>query len=220
MTLHSPVVKGLIVRNAAKGRQTKGTSRKENWNIFLTNNFQFHYMGDKIVSDSQVILSPDRIPVLSKATATGFHQSVRQLIYDTGNGLFEYVETVKFMAALNDQIFGNSSSKIEPDKEFINYLREQITQNGEKSIYKSQRGVKFENAETGTSYDFSKCADPILAELEAHEAEAREAVKARREFLKNVPAEGLEILQGDELIKIFPPSKSSKSSVKVSLPKG
>jgi hypothetical protein len=45
-------------------------------------------------------------------------------------------------------------------------------------------------------------------------------VKARKEFLKTVPLSGLEILTKDgELVTVYPPAKSSKSSFKVSLPK-
>jgi hypothetical protein len=171
------------------------------------------------VENSQIILSPDNIPVLSKQNAATFHHLAKQRIYDTGNGLFEYIETVNFFAALKDRITGNSSSKIEPDKDFVEYVREQIKLNGEKDVFKSLRGVKFEVAETGTSYDFTICGDPTLVELEEAAKVAAEKLKERKEFLKKVPAEGTDLLIGDELVKVFPPAKSSKSSFKVTLPK-
>lgn len=168
--------------------------------------------------NNQLILSPDNIPVLSKENAATFHSLAKQKIFDTGNGLFEYIETVKFMAQINDRIFGNSSSKIEPDKEFIDYARAEIKRNGEKEIFKTFRGVKFENAETGTSYDFSKCNDPVLVELEEKAKELAESVKARKEFLKTIKVSE-NILIGDEVVTVYPPAKSSKSSFKVSLPR-
>jgi hypothetical protein len=167
---------------------------------------------------NQLILSPDNIPILSKENAFTFHLLAKQKIYDTGNGLFEYIETVKFFAQVNDRIFGNSSSKIEPDKEFIDYVREQVKMNGEKEKFTSGRGVKFENAETGTSYDFSNCNDPILVEMEEKAKAFAEQVKARKEFLKTIDG-SVNVLIGDEVVTVYPPSKSSKSSFKVSLPK-
>jgi hypothetical protein len=167
---------------------------------------------------NQLILSPDNIPVLSKQNAATFHQLAKQKIYDTGNGLFEYIETVKFFAQVNDRIFGNTSSKIEPDKEFVDYAREEIKRNGEKEKFTSARGVKFENAETGTSYDFSNCNDPALIELEEKAKAFAEQVKARKEFLKTIDG-SMDLLIGDEVVKVYPPAKTSKSSFKVSLPK-
>jgi hypothetical protein len=167
---------------------------------------------------NQLILSPDNIPVLSKQNAATFHQLAKQKIYDTGNGLFEYIETVKFFAQVNDRIFGNSSSKIEPDKEFVDYCREQIKINGEKEKFTTGRGVKFENAETGTNYDFSNCNDPVLVELEEKAKAFAEQVKTRKEFLKTID-KSMDILIGDEVVAVYPPVKTSKSSFKVSLPK-
>lgn len=170
--------------------------------------------------DNQLILAPDNIPVLSKQNAATFHQMAKERIYENG-GAFEYVEMIKFCSLLDKQINGDSASKIEADKEFISYLRDEIERNGEKGKYTTGRGVKFEIAETGSSYDFSKCDDPVLVELEEKAKEAADAVKSRKEFLKTIPLSGLDtIIEGTgEVVKLFPPSKSSKSSFKVSLPK-
>lgn len=170
----------------------------------------------------EIILTPDHIPVLSKQNAATFHQQAKERIFDNG-GAFEYIETIKFFAALDKEINGDSQTKKEPDKEFIEYLREEIIKQGsggDKAEFKTARGVKFTLAEVGTAYDFSKCNDPELVELEAKAKEANEALKQRKEFLKTVPPSGLDIITKDgEAIKIYPPAKSSKSSFKVSLPK-
>ena len=167
-----------------------------------------------------MILAPDNIPVLSKENAATFHQLAKQRIFEQG-GAFEYIETVKFFAALDKQINGDTASKIEADKEFISYLRDEIERNGEKGKYVTARGVKFEVAETGSSYDFSQCNDSELADLEQKAKEAADALKARKEFLKTVPTSGIEMLDRatGEMVTVYPPSKSSKSSFKVSLPK-
>lgn len=170
----------------------------------------------------ELILSPDHIPVLSKANAKTFHEMAKERIYEHG-GAFEYVETIKFFAALDKQINGDSNAKIEPDKEFIDYLRDEIKKQGnggDKAEYKTERGVKFTLAEVGTAYDFSQCDDLKLLELETAAKEANDAVKVRKEFLKTIPPSGMDIITEDgEVAKIWPPSKSSKSSFKISLPK-
>jgi hypothetical protein len=170
---------------------------------------------------NQIMLSPDNVPVLSKTNAQTFHQMVKQRIYESGNGLFEYVETVKFMASLDKQINGDSASKIDPDTEFIAYVRDQIKLNSDKDNFTSQRGVKFTIAETGTSYDFSRCADPVLIELEEQEKRIKEDIKQRKDFLKTIPPTGMimTVKETGETVEIFPPTKTSKSSFKVSLPK-
>ncbi|MBK8775561.1 MAG: hypothetical protein IPM10_12280 [Chitinophagaceae bacterium] len=81
---------------------------------------------------NDLILSPENIPSSFKAKTATFHRQVKERIFETGTGLFEYVEAVKFFAALDKQISGDSNRKIEPDKEFIDYIREQIRLNGEK----------------------------------------------------------------------------------------
>lgn len=171
---------------------------------------------------NEIILSPDNIPVLSKTNAATFHAQAKERIFDNG-GAFEYVEVIKFFSALDKQITGDSASKIEPDKEFIDYLREEIRKHGnggDKAEYKTLRGVKFTLAETGTAYNFSMCNDPELSEMEKQEAEIKEKVKARKEFLKTIPVKGIDIITSDgEAIKIYPPSKTSKSSFKIQLPK-
>lgn len=170
----------------------------------------------------EIILSPDHIPVLSKANAKTFHETAKARIFEHG-GVFEYLETIKFFSKLNDIVFGNSGAKIEPDKEFVEYAREEIQKQGnggDKAEFKTLRGVKFTLAETGTSYCFDQCNDPELLELEELSSFYANKVKERKEFLKTVSVSGLDILTKEgEVIKIYPPSKSSKSSFKVSLPR-
>lgn len=173
-------------------------------------------------TDYELILTPDNIPVLSKQNAATFHAKAKERIYEQG-GAFEYIEVIKFFAALDKEINGDSSSKKEPDKEFIEYLREEIAKQGnggDKAEFKTERGVKFTLAEVGSSYDFSQCGDQELYDLELAATNAANEVKKRKEFLKTVPVAGLEILTKDgELVTIYPPAKSSRSSFKVSLPR-
>jgi hypothetical protein len=170
----------------------------------------------------EIVLTPDHIPVLSKQNAATFHKQAKERIYEQG-GAFEYIEVIKFFAALDKQISGDKQAKIEEDKEFIDYLRDEIKKQGnggDNAEFKTERGVKFTLAEVGTSYNFSQCNDQELCDLEKIADSAVASVKARKEFLKTVPLSGLEILTKDgELVTVYPPAKSSKSSFKVSLPK-
>jgi hypothetical protein len=170
----------------------------------------------------QVELRPDNILVISKQNARTFHAHVKERIKENGYGLFEYVETIKFFEKLAKVISGDSSSKNPDEKsgdtEFKDMIREEIKKyNG---TYTTPRGVKFEMAETGTKYDFSKCGDSELPVLEVQAAEINALIKKRQEFLKTLPASGIDIITSDgEAIKIYPPSKTSTSSYKATLAK-
>lgn len=169
----------------------------------------------------EIILSPDNILVLSKSGVRDFHETVKARIKDTGYGLLEYLEVIKFFEKLKEVISGNSQAKDpeerEGDKEIKDMVREEVAKYNGK--YTSPRGVKFENAEVGTKYNFSQCGDSILVRLEAEAKAAADALKERQEFLKKVPTAGMEIRNDDELVMIYPPSKSSTSSYKITLPK-
>jgi len=166
----------------------------------------------------EIILSPGSIVTLSKTNAAAFHAQMKDMIKDTGYGLFEYVEVLKFFEKVKEQISGSSQSGIPEDKEFTSMVRDEVAKWGKAAT--TERGVKIELAETGSTYDFSKCADPELTKLEAEAEAASAKVKARKEFLKGVSSRGLEVLcEGGEVVTIYPPAKSSKSSYKVTLPK-
>src|SRR6186713_2234843 len=45
----------------------------------------------------EIILSPGSIVTLSKTNAAAFHAQMKDMIKDTGYGLFEYVEVLKFL---------------------------------------------------------------------------------------------------------------------------
>ena len=79
--------------------------------------------------------------------------------------------------------------------------------------------AKFEIKEVGVKYDFSQCSDPVLAELEAKASEVSEKLKARQSFLKTVPLSGVTVVieETGETATVYPPAKSSTTSVSVTL---
>jgi len=105
--------------------------------------------------------------------------------------------------------------ELKTKKEYIEYLRSEVEKYGKAHITKS--GTKIELAEVGTKYDFSKCGDLKLLELENDLIRLEEKITERKEFLKSLPYGGMEILQGDEILTFTPPNKTSTSSVKVTL---
>lgn len=79
--------------------------------------------------------------------------------------------------------------------------------------------AKFEIKEVGTKYDYSQTGDTLLIELEAKFAELSDQLKARQKFLQTVPASGMTIVieETGETITVYPPAKSSTTSVAVTL---
>lgn len=110
--------------------------------------------------------------------------------------------------------------EVKEDKKYKDYVREEA----EKYPfgYVSKSGAKIECAEVGNSYDFSQCNDPYLPSMESQVIKFADKVKERKEFLKAVPVSGLVITNEEdgETVKIYPPTKSSTSSIKVTLAKG
>jgi len=98
--------------------------------------------------------------------------------------------------------------------DYKNMLLRSAEQHGKKfQLHNAEFSIK----EAGTVYDWSKCEDPELNELLAQEKALKEKIKAKQDFLKTVPASGIEIRFGDELVTVYPPAKSSTTSVSVTL---
>lgn len=76
---------------------------------------------------------------------------------------------------------------------------------------------KVEVKEVGVKYDYSKCDDPIHDQLEMEKERVDGTLKAREKFLQTVPAKGMELKIEDEVVTVYPPSKSSTTSVAITL---
>ena len=76
--------------------------------------------------------------------------------------------------------------------------------------------AKFEVKEMGVKYDYSNCGDPIYNQLAEELAELEKKVKDRQAFLKAVQP-GTELLIEDEVIVLYPPIKTSTTSITVNL---
>lgn len=107
--------------------------------------------------------------------------------------------------------------EIKADTRYLDYARDEIAKYG-KSVTTGS-GTKIELAEVGTKYDYSQCGDPEMDELNNRLNEIKVLLEARQDFLKKLPEKGLEIVRGDEVIWVYPPSKSSTSSIKTTIAK-
>jgi len=108
--------------------------------------------------------------------------------------------------------------EIKSNKEFIESARNEVEKWGKE--YKSSTGTKIELAEVGTKYDYINCNDVQLNKLLTDQEFIEFQIKERQTFLKSLPTEGLETITSEgEVIKLFPPTKTSTSSIKTTLPR-
>lgn len=113
----------------------------------------------------------------------------------------------------------NFVKEVKGNKQYIDFVRDEIAKHGKSANTGS--GTKIELAEVGTKYDFSKCEDPKIIELENKINYLDSELADRKDFLKTVPLSGLIVTDENtgETYKVYPPSKTSTSSYKVTIAK-
>lgn len=156
------------------------------------------------------IISISEYSGLKKAELKEMAEQAVISVLENGNPL----EVAESLSAMEEFI-----KNVRADKRFTEYVREEAGKHGKQ--YTSRSGAKIELAETGTRYDFSVCEDFELQALEIELTGIEEKIKGRKEFLKTVPSSGLLVTNEEtgEIYKVYPPSKSSTSSFKVTLSK-
>jgi len=78
--------------------------------------------------------------------------------------------------------------------------------------------AEFQIKEAGTKYDFTYCGDDYLLEFYTHQEKLKYLIKEREDFLKKVPVSGMQqVTETGEVITLFPPSKTSTTTVAVTL---
>jgi hypothetical protein len=81
-------------------------------------------------------------------------------------------------------------------------------------------GMKVEQKEVGTKYNYENSNDRIYDGLRARFRTLDTDIKDREKWLKSIPATGIDIVTEDgEVVKIMPPIKTSTSSFAVTLNK-
>ena len=77
--------------------------------------------------------------------------------------------------------------------------------------------ARFEVKEMGVKYDYSVCNDPVYNKLKAQLTVLEDEIKAREKYLKAIPTQGVQTLLEDEVLTLYPPAKSSTTSITVNL---
>jgi rRNA maturation endonuclease Nob1 len=109
--------------------------------------------------------------------------------------------------------------EVKSSKQYIDFVREEIQKHGK--VANTASGTKLELSEVGTKYDFSNCNDQLLVDLEMQIDALEAQLSQRKDFLKTVTLSGLIVTNEDtgETYKVYPPSKTSTSSYKVTIAK-
>ncbi len=77
--------------------------------------------------------------------------------------------------------------------------------------------AKFEIKEMSVKYDYSVCNDPIYNSLKIELEALQEKIKAREMVLKSLSPQGLQTLIEDEVVTLYPPNKTSTTTISVNL---
>ena len=79
-------------------------------------------------------------------------------------------------------------------------------------------GAKVELFEAATKYDYSMCNDDEYKYLLVEQEKLKLKIKKREEFLKSIDGKMTLVIEGTgEVVTVFPPTKSSTSSLKITL---
>lgn len=157
-------------------------------------------------------LTTSSIVSLFETTKTERKSFVEDLVSRVVDGQTDVLKThaqVKSMESIIKEINDN--------KEYKECLLDAAAKQGGKSF--ELYNAKFETKEVGVKYDFYKCEDPEMDEMVAEMEKLKEKIKAKESFLKTVALSGC-IITNDvtgETYKVFPPAKSSTTTVAVTL---
>ena len=94
-------------------------------------------------------------------------------------------------------------------------LLSEVEKQGKKFNYQN---AEFSVKEVGVKYDYSQCGDQSLLDLYAKMDALVLEIKAKEKRLQSVNPKGEKVVTDDgEVVELFPPSKSSTTSVVVTL---
>ena len=144
----------------------------------------------------------------TKAERTAFVNNVIANIED------ESVDPLKIHLQLKSLI--DISEQLLENETYRKYLLSAAEKNGKKFTYQN---ADFSIKEVGTRYNWDNCDDVELTDLLLQNESLKEKLKVKQDFLKKVPIAGLAVINEEtgETYKVYPPSKSSTTSVAVTL---
>jgi hypothetical protein len=147
-------------------------------------------------------------PTTTKEQRTEF---TYQLIERLNAGELDPLKTHLQVKALEDML-----ETLKSNKDYKDTVLQAAVLNGKDFEYMS---AKFNIREVGVKYDFSQCGSNDYNDIMVDYNDVIKRKKDMEDFLKKVPHQGLDIINGvtGEVTKVYPPSKSSTTSVAVSL---
>lgn len=134
-----------------------------------------------------------------------------QLIERLNAGELDPLKTHLQVKALEDML-----ETLKANKDYKDAVLQAAVLNGKDFEYMS---AKFNIREVGVKYDFSQCGSNEYNDIMVDFNDVTKRKKDMEDFLKKVPHQGLDIINGvtGEVTKVYPPAKSSTTSVAVSL---
>lgn len=157
-----------------------------------------------------ILNEAEKIATLTKAAQTELAEQVAlQIIEQPAQG---FIKAKQMIDTLEQAIKNPQVIKAVRDEAEL-YAKE-----GGLRLY----GHKIEPIEAGTKYNYTECNDPVYTRLLEKKAILDAELKAREKFLQAVPYKGMSINDeetGEADITIYPPIKTSTSTVKVTFAK-
>lgn len=157
-------------------------------------------------------LTLNNLPPSKSAIADRAARLVAQVLDDGTQSPLDLLLQATLMAEAATQIRNNADLRDACIDEYARYnTREPLR----------YHGARFTLRETGATYDYSLCGDPIYARL-LKEKEAIDArLKERERFLKTLPSAGIEITDEEtgEITHIYPAVRSSTTNITITLDK-
>ena len=139
---------------------------------------------------------------------------IKKLATNCATQLSENGRIIEVAEMISKMEFFIKELKANPD--YIEYLQYEISKYGKD--HTTSTGTRIELAEVGVKYDYTFCEDDEYNELIVKQMGLEEQIKERQKFLKSIPIAGIEIVDAEGVLKrIYPPSKHSTSSVKVTI---
>lgn len=156
---------------------------------------------------SELVLSTEK---LTKSEMKRFSDS---MINDVLDGNVDPIQSVIQARYIYDAVGGFLK-----DKQVNETVVREIEKYGRDCIL---HGVQLQLRNTGVKYSFDGCNDPVYNELKRQLDELSAKIKAREEFLKHVPEDGLEVADPDtgEMSHVWRPAKSCNESFAITFPK-
>lgn len=142
----------------------------------------------------------------TKEERTTFVQDLVNRITDGHLDPIKAHYSLKCMEEIIKNILGN--------KEYKDCVLLEAEKNGKKFQYKNSELVI---KETGVKYDYTHCGHHTLLQLQSQADALNEQIKAYQDLLKKVPEEGMEMIIEDEVVRVYPPAKSSTTTLTVTL---